>query len=133
MEAKIGLHTGKAGLLLSKYVCKQINSNELQNEIKEIQHHISNANVELGVGGVAGFLWLLNYLEREDSEILGFSVSDFTADVDPYLGKHALFMIKQGIYDFFYGSLGIANYIANSNRTTQKTDFLQSIGYFGLS
>ena len=56
MEINIGLHSGKAGLLLSKYVCKQITPSELENKIQEIQHYISHSDVELGIGGVAGFL-----------------------------------------------------------------------------
>jgi lantibiotic modifying enzyme len=69
-------------------------------------------------GGIAGIMWLLEHLTKE--EFIDFDLDDMYADTDEYLNECMIYMIKDNHYDYLHGALGIANYFLN--RDTPKTN-----------
>lgn len=110
VERPGGLLTGAAGELLFQYYYKKYKGEDL-NEISELVEEVVSAVTEADttnyVEGLAGYGWLISFLQEEG--ILDLDDQEFWSELDSALAAQMQQHMQIGNYDFFYGatSLGI--------------------------
>ena len=123
-EKNIGVLTGLSGMALfqfyySKYLDIPDNANTGATILGHIIEKINDGyNSSLYSNGIAGFGWMIDFLEL--NEFIDVESDDILEELDDFLLAAMNANLDQGNYDFLYGAMGQASYFFNRYKNTKS-------------